>query len=401
MSNDNYSFVQVILDSADPDNFGTRDTPEFDLLPAIEDAEGINIVSARIPFSYYAMDVTCNSFIVTIPDEGSINYSKYTVYFPPGTHKKSDLPTIFDNILAITYNPAAQWNGGVKVENFGAASGSSGDLASKYDMKLFLYGPTSKMTIYSGDAGTMGTTSFRLDFRSDTSIKDFFGFISDGVTTGVYTSEQANIYDEFDELIGNFFYVEAPNSVQLNGPSQLYIQSNLAQTIGNGAVRTTRTTSSLLYGIKIDVNSSQIIMYDNPTSEYFLFTRTSVSRLSFRLQLGNRTRYCPGADSSYFDANNNPIYTNYLQLQGLPFQLEIKFKHTPMTLINYNLTLQGDRVVSSESTLTGAKVSHQTNENRVSKDVLSAKDRRVQKPGPPIRPNRTQTFPMQPYRKNK
>lgn len=398
-ADDKGSYVQVIFDSSDPANIGTRDNPQFIMNPAIENAEGLYVSAVQIPFSYYAMDITNNTFDVTIPSEGSTNYSLYRVFIPPGTHKASDFPTMFANVLTIEYNVLEPWNGGVRVTNFGSATGAFDDLSTKYDLILYFYGATSKVTIYSGAGGTSGTTQFRVNFAGETSIKDFLGFPSSGpgANNGVYTAVQDNIYDENDALISNVFFIESLYSVQLNGPGTIYIDSNIAQTIGNGAVRTSRTINSLLYGIDVNSNYPGIITFQNPSDRYMKFTRTSISAVSFKLTLGQRTRYCAGADSTYFSAGGAPIFTDFLQLQGLPFKIEIKFYHNFATSIAYNLTSFGDRLVTTESQHEGSRLPHHTQSGRMGTGILPESSRRSKRPkGSARKEDRITSYP---YRK--
>jgi len=376
-----YTYTDIFLDSGSVNNMGSRDTPLFNLVPSVRNAEAMAIMAVTIPFSYFVIDATNNTIQVTLP---AVADSVYTIYLVNGTYTVAEFVTMFNSVINIEYDSTKPYNGGVSVTG---GTGQWDDLYALGDgMKAFVYGTTNIITIYTGDTATGNNTfDFDLDFTGATSAYQSMGFRQ---TT--YGASQATIYTDSDTTITNVYYVEAPFTVSMTGPGYIYIQSDLAAQVKDGACRTERTTASILTAIRVNNNYTGMISYVNSYPQPLFFSKSDLTKVQLSLQLGARTSYCPGFDSSYYSSTGQPLTTSYLQLMGQPWQIQLRFyskMETSMSTVMNPVT--GDRFTSTQSAHNGAM--------RPSEQIFQGRDVTADMRGmrvPGINPDRSTQYPI-------
>lgn len=258
--------IDVVFDSAEVDTgraVGTTDNPRFTLLPAIERCVGLSVIYANVPFTYYVIDETNNKFNVTTS-------GTTTCTVVPGTYNSINL---IPQLLLAT-------NG--------------------LNLQFFVDLTTSKLVTYYNS-----TSPFTLDFNVTESIADVLGF--DKVA---YSSVTTGIYDNADALITNSF-VQAPRVVNLSGPSQMFLNSDLGSII-YGKVRNQTGNKSLLGFWPVNSNYQGTIDMVRENPPVIKTSAVNISNLNLSLSIGNRTSY---------GANSSP----YLSLNGEAFQIGIRF----------------------------------------------------------------------------
>jgi len=376
---DTYTYIDCFLDSGSPTNIGTRDKPIFNLLPSIRDAEAMCVMAVTVPFSYFVIDAASNVIQVTTNSGTNV----YNIYLVPGTYTNDQFVTMFNNLTnfntggnAISYGASSNWTG-VQVVSGG---GSVNDLIN---LKCYVYGTTNQLTFYTSSV----TFAFTMDFSQPYNCAQTLGFS----TSTTYPATQATIYTNPTATIANVYYVEAPYTVQMTGPPFIYVQSDLAGQIQDGACRTEQSREQILTAIRVNNNYTGMINFTvlgQPEKLYF--SKSDLTKLEFSLRLGFRTEYCPGIDSSYYTAAGAPIITNYLPLLGQPYQIHLRF-YKKMDTVSQ---LQMDPVTGDKVTTT-ASLHHMA--GRPSETQFRGNQVTAQMQGPRvigINPERTSAYPI-------
>lgn len=124
--NDVYTYHEIHLDSSLRDA-GTNDDPRFILQPQIGNVLGVKLVSAQIPFTYYAIDVGTNHLYLLRDVDKGVNPNPVDVYLTPGNYTaktlRSELETRLnaarvntDNSFTVTFDEST---GKFEVTSFG------------------------------------------------------------------------------------------------------------------------------------------------------------------------------------------------------------------------------------------------------------------------------------------
>ncbi len=384
MSDDLYQCVDVAIDSGSPYNTGTRDQPLFDIVPSIPNVEAMSVISANIPFTYLVIDATNNTLKFTTPDTLG---TTYTIYLAPGTYTATNFVTMFNNIVQIQYDTSSPQNGGV------SASGGSGtweDVYNAYRLTAFIYESSSTLTLYTDTTGTAGTKDFQIDFSDSTSAFQSMGFDQQAG----YDATLATIFiDATTNTTKTVYYVEAPYTVNMSGPGFIYLISDLAQQIKDGAVRTERNTDSILQIVPVNNNFKGTISFTNPKPEKIWFSKTQINRIQCSLILGHRTTFCPGNDYTYYNANGAPKIVDHLSLMGQPYQVVIRFYSRKETTQDYKQE-NGDKFIHTESQQTGS-----FNPSLQKYNAADIKPRKRDRQGirlPQPNPDRVSSYPQPP-----
>lgn len=258
--------IDVVFDSGEVDTgraSGTSDNPRFAMLPAIERCVGISLIYANIPFTYYVIDETNNQFKV-----GSTTCS-----IAPGTYNSVNL--IPQLQLATT----------------------------GLNLAFFVDVTTSKLVSYLTVAG-----SFTLDFNVANSCAEVLGFAQ----TSYASIDPATVplYDNADTLLTKQ-YIQGPRVVNLSGPSQMFVSSDLGSII-YGNVRNQTGNKSLIGFFPVNNNYQGTIDMVRENPPVIKTSPVNVSTVELKLTIGNRTSY--GASG-----------LSYLSLNGEYFQVAIRF----------------------------------------------------------------------------
>lgn len=275
--------VDIIFDS---DQVGTnqvtgiKDNPTFTLLPSIENCVGVSVTYANVPFTYFVVDGTNNTFGIDYDtDSGSDSYN--TITLDEGTY----------NIVNV-------------VTQLKAKIDADGTWTSGTDYDLFIDSTTSKLVIYK-------LTSLAVQFKLDFSQNDLGKVL--GFEKQIYTSTEATLVDDVDVTLSSREHVIAPRVINLSGPAQMFLDSDLGSLVF-GSVRNQSGSRGLLGFWPVNTNYQGTIEYLNPNPEMIPITNTTITKIGLSLAIGNISQYSVGGNS-----------TNYLPLNGEPFQVGLRF----------------------------------------------------------------------------
>ena len=274
--------VDVLFDSEETSSgknvSGNRDNPIFSLLPAISNCVGVSVIYVNVPFTYYVLDTTNNSFAFSY---GGSAYSLLTLI--PGTYNSSNI--------------SAQFISAVAVAGFAAAAA---------DLVAYVDSTTSQFIVYSA-ANTAFAISFILGGAIGISCARTLGF-----NEATYTASNSSFTLNNETVIAKV-NIQSPRVVNLSGPGQMFLSSTFGSSI-YGKVRNQTGASSLLGFWPVNSNYQGTIEYLREIPPMITFSKCSVSSLDMKLLLGNRTVY-----------NNGVSNVPYLPLQGEAYQIGIRF----------------------------------------------------------------------------
>lgn len=257
---------------------GTRDNPIFNITPPINDCVGVAVLYASVPFTYYVIDNTCNRFDLTL------SATTYNCSLAPGTYN--------------TQNIAGE---------FLAAIARQGTTTVSSQFIAFVDNTDINFTIYNNTAGS--GTPFSLNFNVANSAYQALGF---NQTT--YNSVTTQFNDNNEVTLAKHNII-APRVINLTGPGQMYLNSDLGGALF-GKVRNQTAAQGILGFWPINANYTGTIesFRDNPMR--IPIGRSTITSINLKLLLGNRTVYNNG------DGTGN---TDYLQLNGEAFKIAIRF----------------------------------------------------------------------------
>lgn len=334
---DEFNTIDIIIDSsvANGSAVVNRDAPEFTLLPPIEDVIGMSVISVQVPFTYYIIDNTCDQFVVTItgPTNGGggtdYNGGVYTVTIPLGTYTSVNLPPMLNYCM----QTASQVT---KVGGVGAAT----ELGTVIGMTTLIDNTTSAILFYVSGALYRNQTPFTISFLPATSAADVLGFSSAKASTTGVVNDNSDV-----PLNGGSStnYLYSQNSVQLSGPPYLYLHSNLAST-SHQAVRNSTNSTDIIAAIEVNNNYQGTIDYSPQNPQKISFSKTSISNLNFYFTMGTRLSF-----------DTTGYAKRYLELQGQPFFMRLRFYKSDASKSTYVMNNLGDKYVSEDSVSTGAK----------------------------------------------
>lgn len=344
---DEFTYIDCYLDSKSPSNIGTRDKPIFNFLPGIRDVEGMCVMQVTIPFSYFVIDATNNVLRVTL---NLTSPSVIDVYLIPGTYTAPQFITMFNQVAGTNYDYQTPYLGGC--DNISGSDFVIYIPPDGYGIQAYTYETTQQITFYYRrgpdlESPAVDALDFSIDFRVARSANQVMGF-----ETKLYTSNSFSSPNEIyitPTLLYSTCYIEAPYTVEMAGPSYIYIQSDLAGQVQDGACRTEQSKEQILMAAQVNNNYTGMINFQVlGQPEKLFFSKTSLTKAEFSLRLGNRTSYCSGVDSSYYNADGTPKVQNYLQLLGQGYQIHIRFYKRMDTIGDTVMDNQtGDKYITS------------------------------------------------------
>jgi hypothetical protein len=251
--NDVYEYNEIHLDSAERDG-GTNNEPTFNIQPVIQSVLAIRVKSAMVPFAFYVVNDTNNTFqlqllgVTAVPDP--IPYA-----VPPGNYNAATLAArvqaLFTGLFTVEYD----------------------DTTGKFTFtELSHLGGWGFQLIFP-DTETMG-------------IAQWLGF-DRGTYSSVNTSSTA--------------VLTSPNVAMVTGHNYLMLTSNLGSRISrNIRVNGTHShTPNLLCKIPINQQPGMILEYDNNTENYaFDYSDGFIQQITLSLQYGE--------DGTLVDMNGVP-----------------------------------------------------------------------------------------------
>ncbi len=254
---------------------GTRDNPVFNLVPAIENAVGYSVYYVNVPFTYYVIDFTNNIFGLTIDGDD------YTCSIEPGTYNAINLKA---QIIA--------------------AMVDAGYTAAPTEFEIYVDNTDSKLVFYKiGDVAL----AFTLKFNVNASVAEPFGFdIED------YNSTSGTFKNNAEQTITSHF-IKSPRVVNLSGDTPMYLSSDFGGAVyGKVRNQTANNDNIAVWPIEVNYQGTNQLWDTNPL--IFNFSKMTISTISLKLRIGNRTKY-----------NSKGIPTDYISLNGEAFQIGIIF----------------------------------------------------------------------------
>jgi hypothetical protein len=252
---EDYDYFEVSLDSEDfsdtnTGGFTPQNWPLFEIGGArtLVNVVAMKIISAEIPFSYYVVNSSNNTFVLTEDVTGVAP----DIVITPGNYTSSQMITEIDAKLS--------------------AASVSETYTTTYSSS------TNKFTI---TMTTVANATFTLTFgvAGGTTNTDLHWFL--GFTSGVNSSAG--------------LVLVSPNTINLSGPNYLYVNSqkwgqltnNLlpqgAENLGGG------NRGPQIAKVPINVGPNEVIFYDDPAPQYWFNVGfiDALQKIDFYLTLGN------------------------------------------------------------------------------------------------------------------
>lgn len=338
--------VDVFLSSNyDATNASSLDYPHYTFLPSIENCVGVSLLNATIPFSYNVVDYFNNEILFTFGAgaPAGLTSKTFLVQLEPGTYDSTTLVTAFEAAL---------------VSNTKVAGSSDSNLSTTAGMTCFVNLNTNQVTFYPT---LVPSTSFTISFTSRGLHKvlgfNQFAFVNsttDAPTSGTtFVSETTSFYDASYNLITSTNHVESPKAVQLSGPNDMFIHSDLSANF-HGDVRNYTTSGDLFAMFLINPNYGGIIDKEIAFPVRIPFTARNISKASFYLTIGDRTAY-----SSPTSTQSNITEQSFISLNGEAFNLAIRFYCLSSTSMSPVMNTYGDKYMTSVSNNEGGKRPHE------------------------------------------
>lgn len=220
---------------------GSANQPTFDLQAQIQAVKKIRVARVSVPFTYYIINSTNNTFTV-IEDTGT---STVSVTIPVGNYTTSTFESSLKALLE-------------------AESIASGNSLTYTVAKSSL---TEKITISA-------TGNFLVSLTASSYITGFIVATAGGVATHT-----------------------ADNVINLTGPRNLYLRSNLADFLQRDSIiKDNLNFNNVLTQIPITVNSGDINTKDYDDTDF----------LNISMEVSDLTFYCTDDNDSVVDFNGSP-----------------------------------------------------------------------------------------------
>lgn len=291
---DEYIIKDRVIDSSRAVNSNYNE-PIVELKSPINDVVGACIMSANIPFTYYTIDSTNNTFVL----------QSTTVTIPAQTCNANNFTYVLAN--AVT---AASVSGAA---NFG-----------------FIVDNTTTQLIIYNTAGT----SFTIDFTASTAASEALGFAAASYTSTLHStliSGGTTVYGNDDVALNSSYHVlVSPFAANLTGPGQIYVHDKILGPAMNGAITNESNYGDIVGEVRVNTNYQGIITYDNIAPAMYECQTPSIKKLQLYLTLGSRT--------------------TSLDLQGQKFQVKIRFFCRKRAQDKYGVDANGNGNVASVGT---------------------------------------------------
>lgn len=291
--------VDVVFDSS-LRNYGTNDNPSF-YVRNIDNVVGMSVAWVSIPFCFYMVDNTNNTFQLRGGTVAGINSAGWsTISLRPGTYSAVTFAQEFRRACVDT---------------------SVGALENNADFYCYVDGATARLTIYNTGLATSGTVeTFQLRMNGNTSLAKMLGF--DASTT--YQAQLVTQWWNEGATLntGNPLHV-------LVAPQQVYFVPpviNLFSKRLSGLMHSQREPENedeRILVVPLLGNFTTQIQFQPSTGMIPIPSRVTISDTDFKLTIPDRDRYSLNA----VDPNPSvlPPTQNHLCLNNVPFQVCIRF----------------------------------------------------------------------------
>lgn len=297
MSQPNYalSTVDIVFDSGRRDS-QTVDNPKF-FIRNLDNVVGVSIAWVSIPFTFYMVDNTNNTFQLRAGTAATINAAAWgTYYLKPGTYSSQTFPLEFQRVIL----------SGVASENNGTWVTYVDPVSSRY-------------TMYNTLLDT-STETAQIRFNGNTSLAKMLGF--DANTT--YQTVVVPTHYVDGKAVNN----GAATHV-LIAPQQVYFVPptiDLHSIRLSGAVTCQRdpgNEDTKVLTIPVLGNFTSQIQFQPSMGMIPTPSRLTFTDMDFGLRLPDRDTYSVGS----VDPNPTPAppTNTYLSLNNVPFQVCVRF----------------------------------------------------------------------------
>lgn len=313
--------VDVILSSgeANGESVINLDNPNF-IMDELRDCVGVTVLQASIPFSYYVIDNVSNQFQITVTGGTTPPTGTYRCTIAAGSYNSINLIPQLHNALATAINTSTQAVRNLFVDG----------------LRTWVDTTTSRLVILSSNASSGAfNVNFPLTINSAANLLGFYGAPISGFPS--VSTASVPLLDN-NEVVQSGNYVTSPFSVNLSGENLLFLHSSLASSV-YGTVRTHTSASDILQFMQVNNNYQGMIEWINPNpTEMKPMTRNTITKASFYFTLGFRARFQAGS-----------VERQYLEFNGQPFQLALRFYQINDAKIDYISNRLGDRAIRASS----------------------------------------------------
>lgn len=289
------SAVDIVFDSSRRDS-QTVDNPKF-FIRNLDNIVGVSIAWVSVPFTFYMIDNTNNTFQIRSGLAASISGATWgTYYLKPGTYSSQTFPLEFQRVLAT--GPSSENNA---------------------NWTTYVDPINSRYTLYNTGLDTT-TETWQLRFNGNATLAKMLGFDEN---TTYQTVVVASWYVDGKAInSGNPVHVlVAPNQVYFVPPT-----IDLHSIRLSGAVTCQRdpgNEDTKVLTIPLLGNFTSQIQFQPTTGMIPTPSRLTFTDMDFGLRLPDRTVYSIGS----VDANpaSAPPTSSYLSLNNVPFQVCVRF----------------------------------------------------------------------------
>lgn len=289
------STVDIVFDSSRRDS-QTLDNPKF-FIRNIDNVVGISIAWVSIPFTFYMIDNTNNTFQLRSGLASTISSATWgTYYLKPGTYSAQTFPYEWSRVLG--GSPASENN---------------------LDWVTYVDSVSSRFTLYNTGLDT-STETAQIRFNGNSSLAKMLGFDADTVyqtqvvSTHWVDGKKVNSGNPVHLLI-------APQQVNFVPPT-----IDLHSVRLSGAVTCQRdpgNEDTKILTIPVLGNFTSQIQFQPSMGMVPTPSRLTFTDVDFALRLPDRTVYSIGA----VDPNPNPApaTSSNMSLNNVPFQVCVRF----------------------------------------------------------------------------
>lgn len=300
--------VDMVFNSADHDQGSSSDAPRFQLAQPLSNVVGACVLWTMIPYSWYTIDRTCNTFEVTVSsvskkeddswDDPAVGTQTLALF--PGTYDPSSLATEVKRAFA------------------------SVTLESNLAFEVTFDTATARLIMYNVNLDIVNNKEdnyFTVKFDNPR-LARMFGFVP-GIE---YKSSIQQIFvagqlRKMGEQI-QFHAIRAPYQTNLMESPAVRIHSrSLAPLISVGATRPTTGNSEIIAEVPLTGNFTSY-MHNQTNGAMIALSRTVIKEVDLFLRLGDRRLY---AANSHSPTNNDFILTDYLPMNNIDFEVCIRF----------------------------------------------------------------------------
>jgi hypothetical protein len=297
MSDPNYIVHDIVFNTMDPDNFGTKDHGKFEVTN-LNNISAMTLLWANIPYSYYVIDRLNNEFQIIYeneePEEEQV--TAVACRIQPGTYT----PPSFCNELRRVFT-------------------SNENVYAGADYRAYIDDRTARLVIYN--TSLTGNENFKI-LINDKYLAEILGFPLGTTVTSHFGQlfKDGELLDS-DNDDNNLHYIVAPGLLNLTFASVIELRSNLSNYLEYSSRRP--TWGSEVVGIfPLNTIFTGYLFQPGNGNAVPCGKLPSLPHVEFYLSLPGRDKYAANSTS---EDNNDYVIQQELPLNGQGFQVCIRF----------------------------------------------------------------------------